>query len=216
MSNMSFSLSAQLRKSGENVKRLRKSGFIPAVVYGRDVEAQPLSLSSLEFSKVYRLAGESSIIDLSVSGKKAVNVLIHDVSLHPVSGAPLHADFYQVNMDEKIEANIPISFCGESLAVKALGGVLVKALDEVAVSCLPGNLPRELQVDISALATFDDQIRVADISLPEGVSLVGDPNVAVALVEPPRSDEEVASLDSEVIADVSKVEGISKETAPSA
>ncbi len=213
---MSFSLSAQLRKSGENVKRLRKSGFIPAVVYGRDVEAQPLSLSSLEFSKVYRLAGESSIIDLSVSGKKAVNVLIHDVSLHPVSGAPLHADFYQVNMDEKIEANIPISFCGESLAVKALGGVLVKALDEVAVSCLPGNLPRELQVDISALATFDDQIRVADISLPEGVSLVGDPNVAVALVEPPRSDEEVASLDSEVIADVSKVEGISKETAPSA
>lgn len=213
---MSFSLSAQLRKSGENVKRLRKNGFIPAVVYGRDVEAQPLSLSSLEFSKVYRLAGESSIIDLSVSGKKAVNVLIHDVSLHPVSGAPLHADFYQVNMDEKIEANIPISFCGESLAVKALGGVLVKALDEVAVSCLPGNLPRELQVDISALATFDDQIRVADISLPEGVSLVGDPNVAVALVEPPRSDEEVASLDSEVIADVSKVEGISKETAPSA
>ena len=210
----SLALVAETRDGKENASRLRKAGRIPAILYGRGIESSPLSVSNLEFSRVYRSAGENTLVELSFPEKKPVNVLIHDVALHPVSGAPLHIDFYQVRMDEEIETSIPLVFVGESAAVKAMGGILLKALDEVTVSCLPSKLPHELPVELSALATFDDQIRVSDIALPEGVKLVGEADTVVALVEPPRSDEEMASLDSKVEADVSKVEGVVKETPP--
>ena len=129
-----------------------------------------------------------------------------------MSGSFLHIDFHQVRMDEEIEANIPLVFVGESPAVKSEGGILVKALDELGVSCLPAHLPHELSVDISVLATFDDQIRVSDIAVPAGVKVSDDPETVVALVERPRSDEEMAALDSKVESDVSKVEGVVKET----
>ena len=92
----------------------------------------------------------------------------------------------------------------------------MKALDEVEVSCLPGNIPHEFSVDITALATFDDQIHVSDIVVPEGVELLSDRETVVALVERPRTDEEMASLDTKVEADVNKVEGVvKKEGVPS-
>ncbi len=201
---------------GKSVANVRKNGRIPAVLYGRGIASRSLSVPILEFSRVYKNAGENTIVELSFAKGKSVNTLIHNVAREPLSGAFLHIDFYQVRMDEVVEASIPLVFVGESAAVRSLGGVLVKALDEVTVSCLPDALPHELTVDISVLATFDNQIRIADIVLPAGVVVVGDTNTAVALVEPPRSDAEMANLDSKVEADVAKVEGVVKATVTTA
>jgi large subunit ribosomal protein L25 len=203
-------LSAEIRT--EKSASTRKSGRVPAVLYGKNVPSRSLSVPFLEFSRAYRAAGENTLIELSLPTGKPLNTLIYEVQRDPLSGAFLHIDFYQVRMDEKVEASVPIVFTGDSPAVRGLGGVLIKALDEVEVSCLPGNIPHEFSVDISILATFDDQIRVSDIAVPEGVQMVSDAETTVALVERPRSDAEMAELDTKVEADVTKVEGVVKET----
>ena len=211
----SIQLSAEDRAGARtNLAGLRKSGRIPAVLYGHGDPSRSVSVSFLEFSRVYKAAGENTIVELALPAGKPVNTLIYEVQLDPLSGRFLHVDFYQVRMDEKVEASVPLVFVGESPAVRGLGGVLVKALDEIEVSCLPGNIPHELSIDISTLATFDDQIHVSDIAIPEGVEVLSERDAVVALVERPRSDEEMAALETKVEADVTKVEGVVKETAP--
>ncbi len=194
---------------------MRKNGRIPAILYGHGHESRMLAVPYLEFSRAYKEAGENTIVELSLDGEKPVNTLIYDVQTDPLTGKFLHIDFYQVRMNVKVDASVPLVFVGESLAVRGSGGVLVKALDEVEVSCLPGNIPHEFSVDISALATFDDQIHVSDIIVPEGVEMLSDPDTVVALVDRPRTDEEIASLDTKVDTDVNKVEGVVKKEAAS-
>lgn len=213
----SIQLSGEERvKTESTLSSIRKNGQIPAVLYGHGNASRMITVPSLEFSRAYKKAGENTLVELSLSQGKPVNTLIYDVQVDPLSGKFLHVDFYQVRMNEKVEATVPLVFTGESLAVRGSGGVLVKALDEVEVSCLPGNIPHEFSVDITALATFDDQIHVSDIVVPEGVELLSDRETVVALVERPRTDEEMASLDTKVEADVNKVEGVvKKEGVPS-
>jgi large subunit ribosomal protein L25 len=128
-----------------------------------------------------------------------------------MSGNFTHIDLLQVRMDEEIEAHIPLEFVGESEAVKTLGGMLLKNLDEVLVSCLPANLPHSITVDISALATFDDHITAGDLKLPAKVELKSDAETIVAGVTAPRTAAEIADLDTKAEADVTKVEGVTKE-----
>lgn len=199
-------------ETGKALEALRKQDLIPAVVYGHDVAPASLSVNYLDFTRALKTAGESTLIELSLDGKKPVNVLIHDVATHPLTGRVLHVDFYQVNMKEEIETDIPLEFVGESAAVKALSGVLVRSLEEIKVKCLPSDLPHALQVDLSKLATFDDAIKVGDIVLPKGVELLDDVETIVATVAAPRSEAEMAALDEKVEMDVTKVEGVVKET----
>lgn len=211
----SIRLSAEDRSEEKPVSTMRKNGRIPAILYGHGHESRMLAVPYLEFSRAYKEAGENTIVELSLDGEKPVNTLIYDVQTDPLTGKFLHIDFYQVRMNVKVDASVPLVFVGESLAVRGSGGVLVKALDEVEVSCLPGNIPHEFSVDISALATFDDQIHVSDIIVPEGVEMLSDPDTVVALVDRPRTDEEIASLDTKVDTDVNKVEGVVKKEAAS-
>ncbi|HMN19701.1 MAG TPA: 50S ribosomal protein L25 [Candidatus Moranbacteria bacterium] len=191
-------------------KKLRSEGFIPAVLYGRGIANTDLSVEKLAFERVYAQAGESAIVQLEIDGAKQ-NVLVYEVQTEPISGAFAHIDFYQVRMDEEVEANIPLEFIGESEAVKALGGTLVKNMDEVLVSCLPGDLPQNIEVDLSLLKTFEDHITVGDLKVPARVKFVLEPETIVAGVSAPRSEEELAALDEKVEADVTKVEGVVKE-----
>ncbi len=117
-------------------------------------------------------------------------------------------------MDEEIEATVEIEFTGESPAVKELGGVLVKNIDEVDVKCLPGDLPPKIIVDVGKLKTFDDYIYVKGLKVSDKIELLVDPETVVAMVAPPRSEEELADLDTEVKADVTQVEGVVKEEKP--
>jgi len=185
--------------------------MIPAVMYGHGIKPQNIWVTYLEFEKAYKEAGESTVIELEIDGKK-VNVLVHDNQVDPITGKFTHIDFFQVNMDEKIETNIPLEFIGESPAIKELGGMLVKSLDEIKVSCLPADLPSEIIVDISRIKAFSDHIKIKDLDISDKVKVLDDENMVVALVEAPRTEEEMASLDEKVEEDVTKVEGVVKET----
>jgi large subunit ribosomal protein L25 len=199
------------QETGKKVKLRRKEGLVPGVVYGHKVEPKSVWVSSLDFSRTYKQAGQNTILELSVDGGKGVNALIHDIQLDPLSGGFSHVDFFQVRMDEEIEASIPLEFVGESAAVKALGGVLLKNMDEVEVSCLPADLPHAITVDVSALETFDDHVKVGDLKVSSKVKVLGDAETIVASVMQPRTEAELASLDEKVEADVTKVEGVVKE-----
>ena len=184
---------------GKSVKMLRKSGFLPAVMYGEGVPAQPLAVSYKEFMVALNAAGESTLVKLDVDGKP-FNVLIHDVSYDPVSDVPIHADFHAVRMDKVIRTHVPLEFVGESPAVKNDGGVLVKVVQELEVEALPQNLPHELTIDLSSLATIGSTLHVKDILLPAGVMLIADTDETIAVVDAPRSEEALAELSQAPIA----------------
>jgi large subunit ribosomal protein L25 len=194
--------------TGKKVKKYRKDGLIPAVLYGHKIKSQNLWIDFLTFEKVYKLAGENTIIELDTENRKKVNTLIQEVQVDPIKGNFSHIDFFQIKMDEKIEAKIPLTFISESPAVKEMAGILIKNMDEVPVSCLPGDLPKEFMVDISKLKTFEDHLKISDLDISEKVKLMIEPGTIVASVAPPRSEEELTGLDEKVEEDVSKVEGV--------
>lgn len=183
-------------KQGRDSKNLRKTGSIPAELYGHNVGNQHLSVNAIEFEKVLRKAGESTIIELDMADGGKKNVLIQAVQYHYLNSQPIHVDFFEVSMTEKLTATVPIEFTGESLAVKALGGTLVKVLTEVEVECLPADLPQHFEVSIEKLATFDDTITVDDLPHSDKVEIKADPEEFIAKVQPPRDME--AELAEEV------------------
>jgi len=206
----SIAITATKREvSGKRVKNLRKAGKLPAVLYGHNVETQQIEMAEKDFAKAFKTAGESTLVNLVVDGKTQP-VLIHDVQHHYLNDQPIHVDFYAVNMDEKLKVHVPIHFVGESGAVKAMGGTLVKNLSEVEVECLPADLPQNFEVDISALNTFEDAIRVSDLKPGDRVVILTLPEEVIANVAPPRTEEEMKSLEEVVTEDVTKVEGVIK------
>ena len=210
--NKAIILKAKIREiTGKKVDQLRKENLIPAVLYGHGIKPQNILVNYLDFNKVYEKAGESALVELEVGDKKA-NVLVHDTQMDPMSGKFSHIDFFQVNMKEEVETEIPLEFIGESPAVKELGGVLIKSLDEITVKCLPADLPEKYEIDISKLATFDDVIAVKDLQISDKIEIMVDGETIIASVQEPRTQEELESLETKVEEDVSKVEGVVKET----
>lgn len=184
---------------------------VPAVMYGSGVSNQSVSVPRSEFLKVFKQAGYSSLVDISVGETSPVKAVIKEVQVDPISMEPLHVDFHQVRMDQEMEAMIPLKFVGESNAVKVDAGTLIKSLDEVEVRCLPANLPHELEIDLSKLATFDDAITVADIKLPNGVEVVTDSTLTIATVSRPLTEEELKKLEESQVGDVSTIKTEAEE-----
>jgi large subunit ribosomal protein L25 len=174
--------------------------MIPATIYGAGKENALIAVSRSAFEKVWREAGESSLVELSGLASPET-VLIHEVAKDPVYGEYIHADFLRVDANEKVSVSIPLSFVGTAPAEKDLGGILIKVLHEVEVEALPKDLPHTVEVDISSLATFEDKVLVKDIKLPAGVTLTNDDEDVVALVQ-----EAVAEEEATTPADVSSVE----------
>lgn len=200
MQKQSYHLAARARDVlGKKVESLRKQGLIPAVMYGPGGESAVIGCVLGEFEKIYRGAGESSLIQLSVDDNAPVNVLIHDVQYDPVVNRPIHIDFYRVNMSEKLTTHIPLVFTGESRAVKEQGGIVVKNIDELEVRCLPGDLVPAIEVSLAPLFELELSIKVGAISLPQGIELSShyDPEDVVVIVTPPVSDEELKKMEEE-------------------
>src|SRR3989338_4821479 len=174
---------------GKKVRNLRKQGFLPAVVYGGGKSAEPITVKESEFLKLWKSAGESTVVELDI-GEEKKNVLIHDVDIDPIKDNPIHVDFYAVDMTKKIHVDVALEFIGESDAVKA-GGILVKVLHALKVEALPNDLPHTISVDISALKSLEDSIKVKDLALPAKVKALDGPDETVVLVETPRVEEEV-------------------------
>lgn len=178
---------------GKKTNALRRAGFLPAVIYGEGIESRSISVPYKDFEKVYREAGESTLLTLDVEGKK-YNVLIHDLFRDPLKGQPLHADFYAVRMDKVIRTKVPVEFIGESPAVKNEGGILIKIIQELEVEALPQDLPHSINLDISSLSTLESKLFIKDILVPKAVKVMADPGDTIVLVEPPRSVEELAAI----------------------
>ncbi len=177
--------------TGKSSAKLSKEGLMPAVVYGPKQEALSISLPLLEFKRILRDEGESSVIELSGLGK-TMQVLIHDVDRDPVTSVPRHADFYAIEKGAKVEVSVPFSFVGESTAVKA-GANLVTVMRELDISADAADLPHEIEVDISVLAEIGDQIHVSDIKLPKGVVTHVDPEEVIVLTQEVAVEEETDS-----------------------
>lgn len=176
-----ISIEAKNRTAGENLEKLRKSGLIPAVFYGKKEKSTPISVSLNDFIKVWKQAGESSVVSVKVGGE-TLEALVHEVDLDPVTDVPRHADFYVFEKGQKITVEVPIEFTGVSPAVKDLGGVLIKVCRALKVEAEPKNLPHEIKVDISPLVNFGNQIVAKDVALPAGVALAQGEVEVVALV----------------------------------
>ncbi len=196
---MTLTIEAIHRPMTRKAEALRAEGRVPAVVYGPTTDNIPLSINARAFKKVWHEAGETTVIGVSVDDK-TIDVLIQEVAVHPVSGEPIHADFYAVDKTKKVEVNIPLSFDGVAPAVKDLGGTLVKVLHEITVSGLPDNLPSEIVVDIASLKELDSVIAVKDVSLPEGVEAAMPEDDVVASIsvqeEEPEETTEAPDLES--------------------
>ena len=179
---------------------LRRTGSIPAVVYGAHHTATSIKVPAMAFEKVLREAGEATIVSLTGLGEE-LPTLIHEVDLDPLTNRPRHVDFYAVTKGEKVEVAIPLVFVGTSAAVEA-GANLVKVMHELEVKADPMNLPHNIEVDLSLLKVIDDQIHARDLKLPAGVEFTGEPEEVVALVqEVVEEKEEVAAP-----ADISAIE----------
>lgn len=186
------SITATTRETlGKQVNVLRKQGQMPVVLYGNDVKNQHLAVDAKNFGQVYRHAGSSTLIDVVIDDKKPVKVLVNDAQYDPMTGALIHADLLQVKLDEKIQTEIALTFVGESPAVKDMEGNLVTTKDALKVEAYPQDLVSEIEVDISPLATFDDKLTVADIKVPKGIEIIDDMEETLAVVTPPRSEEEL-------------------------
>lgn len=206
-----LTLQAETRNKTDKLDAIRKAGGVPAVFYGKKEASTPISIPKTDFLKVWKEAGESSVVTLETSeGPK--ESLIHDVDIDPVTGTPRHADFYVFEKGHKVEVELPIEFVGIAPAVKNLGGILVKVLHELKVEAMPKDLPHNLEVDVSSLETFENQILARDIALPRGVELKENPEEVVALVSAPREEkeEESAPIDLSSI----EVEKKGKEETP--
>lgn len=180
---------------------LRASGKMPGVVYGRTHESTPIAVAQKAFEKVWKEAGESSVVTLTGSEGK-IEVLINNVDIDPVSGNPRHVDFYAIEKGKKVEVEIPLEFTGVAPAEKALGGIVIKVIHELAIEALPKDLPHEIVVDLSTLKDFESQILVKDIVLPVGVIAIADPEDVVATVS--QATEELE--EPVAVTDISSIE----------
>ncbi|AKM82557.1 MAG: 50S ribosomal protein L25, large subunit ribosomal protein L25 [Berkelbacteria bacterium GW2011_GWE1_39_12] len=191
---------------GKKVQSLRNNGLVPVVLYGKDFDNLSLSVAKNEFEKILEKAGTSTIVDLEVDGEGNHKILLHEPQYDAVTGQILHADFYKVNMKEKIHTEIPLEFVGVSAAVADLEGNLIINKDALEVECLPDALVNRIEVDITALKTFEDSIKISDLNIPEGIEISADPEEVVVLVTAPRSEEELEAMEGEAAADAEKAQ----------
>ncbi|MGA2417933.1 MAG: 50S ribosomal protein L25 [Candidatus Staskawiczbacteria bacterium] len=204
-----ISLKAKIRKeTGKKVSALKESGRIPAVIYGHKIKNVLLDIDYKEFQKVLREAGESSLIELDIEGEKGKRpVLVHELQKDPVTDKFIHIDFFQASLTEEVEVKVPLVFEGTSLAVKDLGGTLVKNISELEVKALAQNLLHEIKVSIDGLNTFEDHILVKDLILPKDVKIIAKPDeIVVSVAQPAKVEEELAKEIEEKVEDIEKVE----------
>lgn len=183
---------AKRERAGKSAA-LRRSGLIPLELYGKGVENLHLTAPVKEFKKVLKEAGENTIVNAVLDGKK-YPVIIHEVVRDGVSGDILNVDLYQIRMDEKIKLMVPLEFVGVSPAVKEKNGLLVKSLQEVEVEALPMDVPHTLKVDISKILEIGQSLYVKDLDLPNTAKILFAPETVVATVTAKLTEEEELAM----------------------
>ena len=166
---------------GKKVKKLRREGFLPANVYGKHLNSTAVQVKYTDFDRVFKETGETGLIDLKV-GSDAKPVLVKNLQMNYKTHTPLHVDFYQVNLKEKVKAMVPLVLTGEAKAVAEKAGILLQTLNEVEIEALPDKLPENIEVSVEHLAAVDEQITVGDLKAPEGVAILTEEGQTVAKI----------------------------------
>ncbi len=168
--------------------RLRRTGRLPAVLFGHGIDSQSLSVDAHELSLLRRHVGATTLVDLSVDGSSSSAVLIHGVQIHKVTHQPVHVDLFAVQMTEELTAEVPLVPQGVSPASEA-GGTLVHPVSSVKVRALPEALPESIHYDLGSLTDYEHVLTVADLVVPAGVVIQTDPSELIARVLAPRVEE---------------------------
>lgn len=209
---MNYTLTAELRTIKGS--KLRYEGKLPVVVYGAGKEAESLAVSPIEFLKLYKQAGESSLIDLMIAGKEVGKVLVQDVQFDPVSDRIIHADLRRIDMNKTMTAPVVLHFVGEAPVIKASGGTMVTNINTVIVECLPKDLVSHIDVELTVITSYEVIIKVKDIKVPAGIKIAS-PNAddLVAKAAPALSEAEIKAMEdsSSANADLSKIESAKKK-----
>lgn len=214
MSTKREQLSANVREVfGKKIKRLRKDGILPANVFGKDFKSVALQLPTKNFLEVFKKVHETGLVDLTF-GKENIPVLIHNVLFHPISKLPLHADFFKVNLKEKITAKIPLVAIGEAKAEIDKVGLLEQPVSEIEVEALPTDLPEKIEINVEGLSQVDEQILVSDIKSPDGVTILNEPSQVVFKIGDLITKEAEAEAAAEEAAAEAAAEGAAEGEKP--
>lgn len=192
---------------------MRTKTLIPAVVYGMGAPATSVALNHDEFVKLYAEAGEASLIDLLLGDKADGKVLIQDIQYDPVSDRIVHVDLRRIDMNKVMTATVELRFVGESSVIKAQGGTLMRSIENVEVKCLPKDLVSHIDVDLTALKTFDDVIKIKDLIVPAGITITS-PHAEdlIAKATAALTEDEIKAMETaSKPVDLSKIESAGKK-----
>ena len=185
---------------GKRSRRVLREGKLPAIVYGHNTQPTPILLDRLEFQKVFVKSGRTHLVDLAIDGRTE-KVLVREIQTHPRRLGPIHVDFYQVDLQEKIEVEVPVHLVGESAPVKQGDGDVLQPLHSIRVQCLPSDIPESFEVDITPLEEIEAELRVSDLKVPSGVTVLEDPEELVVKIVHKRElkvEEEVPAAEAAV------------------
>ncbi|MBI4080878.1 MAG: 50S ribosomal protein L25 [Candidatus Levybacteria bacterium] len=200
---------------GKQVKKLRREGILPANVYGKDLQSLPVQVPLKDFEAVFKEVGETGLIDLQVDGQSRP-VLVKNLQMEHPQRLPLHVDFFQVNLKEKVKTMAPLETVGEPTAVTEKIGLMLQQISEIEVEALPGDLPEKIEVPVEHLAAIGDAVTVADLKIPADVTVLTDPGQTVVkidelVVEEPEPVEEAPAEGEEGAAEGEAAEGEAAE-----
>ena len=184
---------------GKKSKLVRLDKKLPAALYGKGIKTVPLEVDYIAFKKIYKEAGQSTLIDLAVEGEKPVKVLVHEAQQDPVTSQYIHASFFQIDLKKDITATIPLVLVnGEKCPAVVEGGLLVQPVNEIEIRCKPLELPHEIEIDVSE-AKIGDTISVGELKLPKGVRLVREEEKTLTALSAIMPEEEEEEKPAEVV-----------------
>jgi large subunit ribosomal protein L25 len=182
---------------GKQNKRLRTTGVVPGVLFGKSTGSIAVQLDAKALEHLYREAGRTSVVKVSVDGGQPTSAIIKSIQRNPLTGRALHVDLFAVDLTHEMQADIPLSFIGTSSAVEMEGAILFTSLDHLKVRGLPGDLPHEIEVDLAPLTDLEATIHVRDLLVDSKVTVLNDPDDLVAKVTPPREEEVIEPVVAE-------------------
>jgi large subunit ribosomal protein L25 len=178
-----YQLNATKRTAiGHDVRKLRKQGVLPAVIYSKIVQPINIEFVHGDFIKAYKQVGSTGVIDITVDEKNIMTCIVHDLHVHPVTNKLIHTDLMVVDLKKKVIAEVPLIFVGESQAIKETGGILDTPHETIKVEALPDNLPSSISIDISLLKSHSDIIKVSDIPMSKDYTLAEEPTLLLASI----------------------------------
>ncbi len=181
---------------GKQVKRLRREGMVPAVMYGRGFDSIPLQFDSRSLTQVLSHVGGSQLISVKIKGtKQPETALVREVHRDPIRHDLLHVDLYRVTMTERLTAEVPLEIVGASPVIEEREGILLQGLSTVEVECLPGDLVDAIEVDLSELTEVDQAVHVRDLAIPAGIDVLTDPDEMIVRVVPLEEEEELPAVE---------------------